>query len=165
MLDRPLTPIMSQNGNVVAPINVLDIRIQHNPRIALRNNVAHHSINQTSQSSRMLVRDEPIIWSSAPRKMTHRITHQRERKPVTFFNKYILGCVLYSVLMRSVCSVEVLKLVIHEVCQVLPEASHSDTQWCKVRFEAGTALFNVVRHNLVVIVSCQCPPFYISPVT
>ena len=26
------------------------------------------------------------------------------RKPVTFFNKYILGCVLCSVLMRSVCS-------------------------------------------------------------
>ena len=59
----PLTPIVGRNGNVVAPINVLDIRIQHDPRIALRNSVAHHSINQTSESSRMLVRDEPIIWS------------------------------------------------------------------------------------------------------
>ena len=63
MLGRPLTPIVGRNGNVVAPINVLDIRIQHDPRIALRNSVAHHSINQTSESSRMLVRDEPIIWS------------------------------------------------------------------------------------------------------
>jgi len=61
MLGCLLTSIVGRHLGWASPINVLDMRIQHDPRVTLRNTVAHHGINQAGETSRMLVRDEPTI--------------------------------------------------------------------------------------------------------
>ena len=64
MLGFPDTTIMGRHDDrAAAPVDVLDMCIEDDPRVALRNRVADHGINQTGKASRMLLRDKPIVGS------------------------------------------------------------------------------------------------------
>ena len=174
MLGRPLMPIVGRNGNVVAPINVLDIRIiRASPSGTMSRTIASiKRVNPrgcwsvTNQSSGRLPQGNDASNHPSTRAQNHRIARERssplvhlparngtalcrgtssafvkrrkapmltcggtdhsEASPSLAYTWKSLKDSLAKVAMFA-HSVEVLKLVIHEVCQVPPEASHNDT--------------------------------------